>query len=466
MTEIFNAFVLFGRNLFDGTTSSTILFVILIEFVVLVLALLALLILILRKKLGERRAEKDNYITSPAAPVDVKLKEIVLNTTAVQRRFVVGEDFSSRGLIVTAVYSDGSEAETSEYEVEKPNLYMTGDAFVTIRYKDAVAEYTVTVEEPEPIPEPEPEPIPEPIERRAVAIEADTSAVKTEFTVGEEFTSEGLRVIAHFYEEPYSEDVEGFTVDAPDMTVVGGAEVYVQYEGLICTYPIEIAAEVEEEPLAEPIEESIAEPVEEPLIVSPTEEIAAESEEETLVLRYDRSFTARLIRSEDNVKQWYTEIKNRLLAYKKVRDRMSWKRETYKKGRDKIALISFRGKALCLFLKLDPAEYAESKYKVEDVSANASSTETPLMYRVKSDRRAKYALQLIDSMMEKLGIPITNRESQDYYLPKEGIVELINKGLIKRKLTAEEKLFRQNKNAENAENEVTATDNGDSEVKN
>ena len=152
------------------------------------------------------------------------------------------------------------------------------------------------------------------------------------------------------------------------------------------------------------------------------------------ILRYDRSFKARYIQSDNEVKGWYTELKNELLSYKKVKDRLSWKRESYNCGRNPVAILSFRGNTLCLYLPLDPAEYAESKYKVESVEDNASYADTPCLYRIKNDRRAKYAKELIAMVTEKLGAVRVERDSVDYYEPYEGIVQLINKGLIKRNI--------------------------------
>ncbi len=164
-------------------------------------------------------------------------------------------------------------------------------------------------------------------------------------------------------------------------------------------------------------------------------------------LRYDKSFTAKLIQSEDDIKRWYGQIKNRLLTYEKVKDRVSWKHETYRYGREIVAKLAFRGKSLCLYLPLNAADYAESKYKIEDVSSLASAEDTPSVYRIKNDRRAKYALELIDGIMGRLGSALTEREEVDYYVPYEGIVELIDKGLVKRKVTdAETNAFLTSRN--------------------
>ena len=194
------------------------------------------------------------------------------------------------------------------------------------------------------------------------------------------------------------------------------------------------------------------EPVVEELAVAeaPAEPVAI-AEESFLggTLRYDRSFTARLIQSDNEVKEWYTEIKNDLLSYKKVHDRMSWKRESYNYGRLSFAKLAYRGETLCLYLPLDPESFADSKYKVESVLDSTSYKDTPCLYRIKNQRRAKYAKELIELAAQQMEIPKIERESQDYFLPYEGVVELINKGLIKRNIkSAEDEAFFNSNKAE------------------
>ena len=183
----------------------------------------------------------------------------------------------------------------------------------------------------------------------------------------------------------------------------------------------------------------ITEPVKEEIAIA---EAPAASENAPLIieeesfdgglLRYDRSFKARFIQSDNDVKNWYTELKNELLSYKKVHDRLSWKRESYNFGRISAARLSFRGNTLCLYLPLNSATYEDSKYKVESVEDHASYEDTPCMYRIKNERRVKYAKELIATVMENIGAVKIERDSVDYYEPYEGLVQLINKGLIKR----------------------------------
>lgn len=165
------------------------------------------------------------------------------------------------------------------------------------------------------------------------------------------------------------------------------------------------------------------------------EVVPAEDEESYRAgrLTYNKSFMAKYIQSTDEIKDWYVHLKNELKSYKKVHDRMSWRRESFRFGKKIAARISIRGKTLCLYLPLDPADFVESKYRVEDVSDTAYYVDTPCMYRIRSDRRVKYASELIEMVMTGLGTKKTETPPNvDYYLPYEGIVELIEKDLIRR----------------------------------
>ena len=162
------------------------------------------------------------------------------------------------------------------------------------------------------------------------------------------------------------------------------------------------------------------------------EELEEESFEGGTV-RYNRSFLAKYIQSSDETKDYYVHLKNELLSYKKVRARTSWKRETFSLGRNPVARLIFRGKTLCICLPLDPAKFAESKYHVEDVSNVTMYEDTPCMYRIRNERRLKYAYELLEMVTQELGTTkMPNHLSEDYYLPYEGVVQLIDKGLIKR----------------------------------
>lgn len=218
----------------------------------------------------------------------------------------------------------------------------------------------------------------------------------------------------------------------------------------------------------EPSEEAEAEPEE--LEEDEPEPEAEEEEGSSYVtegkdrVHYDRSFTAKIIQLKDDSKEWYTQVKNELLSYQKVKARTSWKKETFRLGRNPIARFVVRGKTLCLMLAVEPAGFAGTKYNVEDVSAVASTADTPCLYRIKSARRAKYAKELIGAVMKELSIHKDPAfEAQDYYVPYEGTMGLMEKGLIKRVVTNSTRTF-EIREVSGAEAEAAATTSENAEA--
>ncbi|MDE7329262.1 MAG: hypothetical protein K2N57_05920 [Clostridia bacterium] len=155
-------------------------------------------------------------------------------------------------------------------------------------------------------------------------------------------------------------------------------------------------------------------------------------EEDGFYYVLEKTFTAKLIQSSETVKDYYTELKNELLSYKKVHSRMSKKRESFNFGRNCLARLTVRGKTLRLHLALDANTYEETKYKVEDTSEIKSLADTPLLYRIRNDRRLKYAKDLIAAVMEKYGVQKQEIEPINYTAnyPYEATEVLIEKGLI------------------------------------
>lgn len=157
-----------------------------------------------------------------------------------------------------------------------------------------------------------------------------------------------------------------------------------------------------------------------------------EFENEFNAMRYNRSFRARLIQSDDEVKEWYGGIKNEILSYDRVTSRISWQYESFSYRRNAVAKLFIKGKTLCLYLALNPADYEGSKFTLEDESGISQFKDTPALYRIKSEKRARYAAELIKDVCARLQTTKTDREPVDYYEPYNGTLALIKKGLVKR----------------------------------
>ena len=216
-----------------------------------------------------------------------------------------------------------------------------------------------------------------------------------------------------------------------------------QPEEVVEEEPEEIVEEVVEE---EPAEE--AEPViEEEDVLEELDESPADSEilidddmEEgeggvdfANMMKYNRSFIARIIQGTDEQKNNYGQVKTALLSYNKVNSNIAWGAERFNKGRETIARFKIRGKTLCLYLALDPNEFETSVYHHADVSDNKSMNGTPMMVKIKSPRGVKKAIRLIDIMLaQRDGVKrrVQERDFAAMY-PYETIEELIDDGLVK-----------------------------------
>ena len=149
--------------------------------------------------------------------------------------------------------------------------------------------------------------------------------------------------------------------------------------------------------------------------------------------RYIRSYASKLIQADDELKGYYSIIKNAFLSYKKVTCSVSREHERVRLGRTTIGIIKLRGKTILLYLALDPHQFDDTMYVGEDASAMSKYAATPFLYRVNGPRKASRAARLIAMMAEKLEMaPTAEPANEDYVarFPYESTEALVEKGLI------------------------------------
>lgn len=201
---------------------------------------------------------------------------------------------------------------------------------------------------------------------------------------------------------------------------------------------------VSEEPVAEPEEEQVEEPVGE------SDEEADEEEEEDVVgeesapageitweevasnkrrakPRY--TFDMKLRIADDNVKRFYSDIKNALLSYG-MHARMSRHKENFNKGRINIARMAINGKTLKIYLAINPSEIDPKYYHHRDVSDKKGVAELPTMINVRSKVAVKKVKMLIDRIAEELVIFPKKYTPQDFaeQLTADGFTTVERKG--------------------------------------
>ena len=222
----------------------------------------------------------------------------------------------------------------------------------------------------------------------------------------------------------------------------------------------EVVEEIVEEPTEEVVEEVVEEPVEEVqevVVEEPQEEIEEaeddeeDSEDETeeefeeveeaeadeeeeqapekksnvLVNDFEvldsegkpkkirTKFNSKLMYALPETKDYYSEIKNYLVMYR-CKGRYSSRCETFRyKGL--VAKVALGGKAVKVFLAIDPTSLEGSKYHYRDMSEKKQYVEVPTMIKVRSPRGLKYFKELVDLLMAARAVkPKRGFEPTDY----------------------------------------------------
>ncbi len=295
------------------------------------------------------------------------------------------------------------------------------------------SEEDVPAKDPTIDKKPEEEPKQEPVAEEEPATEdkVEQEPVAEEKPVEEEIAEDELT----------AESVEEIQEEQPaEEEVVAEEEPVVEQEPVVEEPVVEEQPVVEEKPKPAPVKRE-PKPRERAVVIDNVSYMMKDDRflfnptDDGWYILLTKTFTAKLIQSEEYVKDYYTELKNELLSYNKVHARMSKKRESFNFGRTCLARMSIRGKTLRLHLALDANDYAETKYIVEDTSQTKSLADTPLMYRIKNDRRLKYAKELIATLMAKIGAEKQEIEPVDYtaMYPYEETEPLIERDLITRR---------------------------------
>lgn len=150
-------------------------------------------------------------------------------------------------------------------------------------------------------------------------------------------------------------------------------------------------------------------------------------------LRYSRSFMAKLILSDNAVKEYYAAITARLSSYQKVRSKTGWNGVSFFAGRESIAKITISGKTLCVYLAFQPDEEEGVKYKAKDVSYKRKYQKTPSLYKIKSNGALNHCLKIIDAIAAKLDLVMRTDTPQVFTsaFRQDSFNNLVTRGLIR-----------------------------------
>ena len=151
-------------------------------------------------------------------------------------------------------------------------------------------------------------------------------------------------------------------------------------------------------------------------------------------LRFSKSFTAKLLLSDNNVKEYYSAIATELLSYERVRSHTGWTGVSFIAGRTQLARCVISGKTLCLYLAAEPGSISGAKYKALDAADTKKYEKTPALLKIRSRGGVKNAVQCIGEVAAGAGLvkkdpppePILPR-----LFPADSFHNLVTRGLIR-----------------------------------
>ena len=152
-----------------------------------------------------------------------------------------------------------------------------------------------------------------------------------------------------------------------------------------------------------------------------------------IVAHYNKSFEAKLHQARPCIKQYYSEIKNELLSYTGNKSRISWKMDSISNERTPIAKINVKTNMLELYLALDPDSLEDSVYRGKNVGEKKKYADTPFLYKLRTPRKFKWAMELVQRTCEEHGLSPIDIEKVDYeaLYPFESTETLVSRKLIK-----------------------------------
>ena len=152
------------------------------------------------------------------------LTQIQIDALPVKTQYWTGESLDTAGLVLLALYSDGSVQQVTEgYTLSGFHNSLTGQQTVTVTYQGKTAEFTVTVNAP-----------------AVTAIDIGQLPRKIEYWTGEALDTDGLTLTVFYSDSSVVEISEGFTVTGFDSAAAGEQTLTASYMGKTVTFAVTV----------------------------------------------------------------------------------------------------------------------------------------------------------------------------------------------------------------------------------
>ena len=156
------------------------------------------------------------------------LVSIAITTPPTKVNYEVGDEFNPAGFVITATYSDQTTKKIDTgYTLSDVDMSTSGTKTVTVTYEEKTTSFDIiVVDKDNPV--------------TLVSIAITTNPAKTEYYVGDTFTSEGL-VVTSTYSDGSISVVTGYTLSEVDMNTTGSKTVTVTYLDKTNTFEITVS---------------------------------------------------------------------------------------------------------------------------------------------------------------------------------------------------------------------------------
>ncbi len=150
----------------------------------------------------------------------VDVTEIIVTTLPSKTRYYEDDTFSSDGIVVSQVYSDGAKENISGFTLSKPDMSAGGEKTVTVTYSKFTTTFTITV-------------------IGISGIEVSKMPTKTEYYLGDSLDASGLVVISRFTDNT-TKKLENYSISKLDSSSVGEKTITVTYKTHTVSFKVNV----------------------------------------------------------------------------------------------------------------------------------------------------------------------------------------------------------------------------------
>lgn len=150
----------------------------------------------------------------------VDATEIIVTTLPSKTRYYEDDAFSSDGIVVSQVYSDGAKENISGFTLSEPDMSAGGEKTVTVTYSKFTTTFTITV-------------------IGISGIEVSKMPTKAEYYLGNNLDASGLVVISR-YTDNTTKKLENYSISQLDSSSVGEKTITVTYKTHTTTFKVTV----------------------------------------------------------------------------------------------------------------------------------------------------------------------------------------------------------------------------------